>query len=157
MAFISIFLMGAIFIFILSLILLTILVIQKTGMTLLAKKLNIPKYGLLWVPGLGSLYEAKLMNKFLDFGKVFEIMYFTLISIIRVVFLGFLLFGPNYNDNSFDLVSSIISDLFGVVMIFNVIFRTMSLKKNNYNIICSILIGIFLSPFWCYFASKKCS
>ena len=155
MAFISIFLMGAIFIFIICLILLAILVIQKIGMTLLAKKLNISKYGLLWVPGLGSLYEAKSINKFLDFGKVFEIIYFIIISIIRVVFLCFLLFGPNYNENSFDFISSIISDLFGIIMIFNIIFRTMALKKNNYNIICSILIGIFLSPFWCYFASKK--
>lgn len=46
-----------------------LLIIKKIGMTLLASKLKINKFALLWIPGIGALYDGKIMNHYLKYGK----------------------------------------------------------------------------------------
>lgn len=155
MTFISIFMMFTFFMSFIIFILAVLHIIKKIGMTLLARKLNISNYMLLWIPGLGALYEGKLMNKFLKYGKNFEIGYFTMITIIRIIWLIFFLFGPKYNEASFDIISSIISDIESIIFLIDIVFKSITLKKNEYNIFISVIICIFLSPFWCFFVNKK--
>lgn len=155
MAFVSLFIMGTIFMFFIICMLIVILIIKKIGMTLLAGKLKISNYGLLWIPGLGVLYDGKLMNKFLKFGKKFEIGYFTIITIIRMMWLIFLFFGPDYTQNSFDIYSSLLSDISFIMFLIDVVFKSITLKKSGYKTVISFIICIFLSSFWCYFANKK--
>lgn len=155
MAFISIFMMAAIFMFFVISILIILLIIKKVGMTILARKLNISNYSLLWIPGLGALYEGKLMNKFLKYGKKFEIGYFSVITIIRLIWLGFFFFGPTYNEPSFDIYDSIISDICGIIFLIDVVLKSITLKKSGYNAFISAIICIFLPSFWCYFVSSK--
>ncbi len=155
MAFISIFMMSAIFMFFIFCILMTLHIIKKIGVTLLARKININNYGLLWIPGLGALYEIKIMNKFLKYGKKFEVVYFAIITIVRLASLMFFLFGPNYQEASFDTLSSIISDVGFVIFLIDTVFKIITLKKSGYNVFISIIICIFLSPFWCYFVNGK--
>lgn len=155
MAFASIFMMTTIFMFLIIFILAILLIIKKFGMTILARKLRINNYILLWIPGLGSLLEGKIMNKFLKYGKKFEIGYFTIITIMRIIWLFFFIFGPQYNDDSFDLLSSILSDINFIIILIDVVFKIIVLKKSGYNTFISVIISIFLFPFWCYFVNKN--
>lgn len=155
MAFISIFMMGMIFMSIIIFILAVLLVIKKAGMTLLAKKLGINGYSLLWLPGLGILYEGKIMNRFLNYGKKFEIGYFTIITIFRMIWLLSLFFGPRYNETSFDTYNSVISDTGFIIYLIDAVFKSITLKKSGYNTFISFIICILLPPFWCYFANMK--
>ena len=130
-------------------------VLKKIGMTILSGNLNISHYGLLWIPGLGALYEGKIINKFLNYGKRFEVCYFIAVTIIRVVWILFFCFGPSYKEASFDIISSIISDIYFILFLISAVIKSVALKKNGYNIFVSIIICIFLDVFWCYFANRK--
>ncbi len=132
-----------------------LLIIKKIGMTFLAKKLKISSFGLLWIPFLGSLYEGKLMNKFLKYGKGFEIAYFYIMTIIKAIWLINFFFGPRYNDPSFDTINSIIGDVASIIILIDIVFKSITLKKSGYKTFVSAMISIFLQPFWCYFASNK--
>lgn len=155
MAFVSIFMMAAIFMFFIIFILAILLIIKKIGMTLLARKLDISNYGLLWIPGLGVLYEGKLMNKFLKYGKNFEIGYFTIITVFRMIELIFFCFGPSYQEASFDIIGSILSDVGFIIFLIDVVFKSITLKKSGYKTFISIIICLILPSFWCYFANAK--
>ncbi len=155
MAFFSIFIMSSLFMFFIFSIFVTLLIIKRIGMTLLAGKLKIRNYGLLWIPGLAALYDAKIINKFLDWGKIFEIGYFTIITIAKLTWLLFFLFGPAYNDPAFDLYDPILNDTCFIIFLIDAVIKSIVLKKNGYKAFISFIIGIFLSPFWYFFAIKK--
>lgn len=155
MAFFSIFIMSSVFMFFIFSIFVTLLIIKRIGMTLLAGKLKIRNYGLLWVPGLAALYDAKIINKFLDWGKIFEIGYFTIITITKMTWLILMWFGPSYNQPSFDVYNSIHSDISFIIFLIDAVFKSIILKKIGYKTFVSFIIGIFLSPFWCFFAIIK--
>lgn len=155
MAFFSIFIMSSVFMFFIFSIFVTLLIIKRIGMTLLAGKLKIRNYGLLWVPGLAALYDAKIINKFLDWGKIFEIVYFTIITITKMTWLILMWFGPSYNEPSFDMYNSILADTSCIIFLIDAVFKSVILKKNGYKAFISFIIGIFLSPFWYFFAIKK--
>lgn len=144
-----------IFMFFIIFICLVLLIIKKIGMTVLSKKLNITNYGLLWIPFLGSLYEGKLMNKFFKYGKGFEIAYFSIITTIKIVWLVNFFFGPSYMEDSFDINNAIINDTWAIIVLIDVIFKSIALKKSGYKAFVSTIICIFLQPFWCYFVSSK--
>lgn len=155
MTFIPIFIMSTFFMLLIFSILVILLIIKKIGMTLLAGKLKISNYGLLWIPGLGALYDAKIINKFLKWGKTFEIGYFTIITINRMMALIFMCFGPAYNEASFDVYSSILSDISFILFLIDAVFKSIALKRSGYKAFISYIISIFLSPFWYFFANKK--
>lgn len=155
MAFMAFFMMSAIFMCIVFSIFAILLIIKRIGMTLLAAKLKISNYGLLWIPGLAAFYDGKIINKFLKYGKFFEIGYFTIITIIKIIWLLFFFFGPEYNEPSFDTYSSIISDVGFIIFLIDAVFKSIVLKKLGYKTFISFIICVFLSPFWCYFAIRK--
>lgn len=155
MAFSLIFMMSTMFMCFVISIYFILLIIEKIGMTLLASKLKINKFALLWIPGIGALYDGKIMNHYLKYGKKFEIGYFTLITIVRISWLLFFILGPKYNDPSFDTYSSILSDICGVIILIDAVLKSITLKKSGYNIFISLIISIFLPSFWCFFANKK--
>lgn len=126
MAFFSIFIMSSLFMFFLFSIFMILLIIKRIGMTLLAGKLKIRNYGLLWIPGLAALYDAKIINKFLDWGKIFEIGYFTIITITKMTWLILTLFGPSYNEPSFDMYNSILSDTSCIIFLIDAVFKSVS-------------------------------
>lgn len=136
-------------------ILAILFIIKKIGMTILSKKLNISNYGLLWIPGLGSLYEGKLMNKFLKYGKGFEIAYFLVMTTIKIIWLINFFFGPSYTEDSFDVINSIITDTISIIFLIDVVFKSITLKKSGYKAFISAIICLFLPAFWCYFVNVK--
>lgn len=147
--------MSAAFVFFLVSIFVILIIIKKIGMTILAKKLNINNCLLLWVPGLGSLYEGKLMNQFLKYGKSFEIAYFLIITIIKIIWLVNFFFGPSYTEDSFDMINSIINDIWAIIILIDIVFKIITLKNSGYKTLVSSIICIFLQPFWCYFVYTK--
>lgn len=155
MAFIPIFMMSIAFLFFVISVFVILLIIKKIGMTLLAGKLGIRKYGRLWIPGLGALYEAKMMNTFLEYGKSFEAVYFTVSTIIKLAWLICFFFGPEYNEASFDTINSIISDTGFIIFLIDAVLKSIILKKNGYKAFVSVIISILLPSFWYYFANAK--
>lgn len=143
---------SAIFMFFLISIICIVIVVNKVGICIVSARMRLKNYGLLWIPFLGSWYEATVVSKFYG-KKSMRFIYFLLSFLSISLFL--LMMAIPYEYDIQPIVRDVAYAYALVASIIKAIIRIVAMKRQSVNLGAAICINIFIPYLWSYFMIGK--
>lgn len=128
-------------------------IIQKIGLSIVSYKMGIRMYGLLWIPVIGSWFEATVVSRFMKKGNGIRILYFSLSLILYALYVATYIL--DYTTDLQKTIRDLMYIFFFVQLVIKNIIRTIAMKKAGFNIFGALCINFLIPSFWTYFMIGK--
>lgn len=128
-------------------------VITKIGLTICAARMRLRCFGLLWIPGVGSWFEATIVGKFWGKGLGVRLFYFCLNIITMILFVAMM--SIPYEMEIQAIVRDIAYAFAILAGIIKGIIRIIAMYRGGFGLAGAICINLFIPFCWSYFMIGK--
>lgn len=140
----------------------TITFIGKIGMSILSPKIGLKKWGLLWLPFVGSWYDGSIVSHFMNSKKKLWPIVFLVLRIIPALFYLALLWDINFSGHVPGPEMQFSDYVMGIMLLTLVIgdiviriIKLIAMLRGKANAVLAVIIGLFFPDFWTYFMISK--
>ena len=129
---------------------------EKICITVLAAKMKMKLYGLIWIPVYGLWMESTVVYKLMGRKQWVRIVLFILKLIIPALLIAALVVADDvYGDDVFNTIFMVLLVTLGSYFIFRGIVYTIAMKRLGFKTVDSVALSFFLQPFWSCFIMKS--
>ncbi len=129
---------------------------EKVCITVLAAKMKMKLYGLIWAPIYGLWMESTVVYRLVGKKEWVRIVLFLLKLIIPVLLIAaFVVSDDVYSDALFHTVYYSLLFVIAIYFVFRGIIYTIAMKRLGFKTIIAFLVSFFVQPFWsCFLMSS---
>ncbi len=148
MVLLPIILASIVLVFIVMFVITVLIVVDKIGLSILSARMGIKRFGLLWIPVVGSWFAATIVGRLLGRNNAIRILYFAL-NVITMILFSLMMAIPYEMD-----LQAIVRDIAYIFALISAIIkgiiRICAMKKSGFNLAAAICINILAPVCWSY-------